>query len=378
MLTIVYVLIILVLILILFIAIGGWIGSGRLLLATEVWYLVTLSVIGITEDAVTLPRKVETAYHGTYGVTWQNDYAVLGEIVASDTQTVTRRMIKTTQPLSAGLRVTWNIFVYHGDPERALGLAYDDVRIPSELGPLPAWFVPGQRTTWVLLVHGFHASREEGLRVLPTLAQMGFPTLLLTYRNDAGVPKSPDHLYHLGNTEWQDIEAGVRYALSHGAQDVVLYGWSMGGFMVETFLRRSSNVAQTRAVVLDAPILDWHKAIDTQMHKLHFPHWFTYVVEWFASWRLGINFAALNYERPPRDRITPTLLFHGTADGMVPVESSDTFAQALPGLVTYLRVNGADHTQAWNVDPQAYEDALKAFLVRVSGPDSRGSRIPDS
>ena len=378
MLTIVYVLIILVLILILFIAIGGWIGSGRLLLATEVWYLVTLSVIGITEDAVTLPRKVETAYHGTYGVTWQNDYAVLGEIVASDTQTVTRRMIKTTQPLSTGLLVTWNIFVYHGDPERALGLAYDDVHIPSQLGPLPAWLVPGQRTTWVLLVHGFHASREEGLRVLPTLAQMGFPTLLLTYRNDAGAPKSPDHLYHLGDTEWQDIEAGVRYALSHGAQDVVLYGWSMGGFMVETFLRRSSNVAQTRAVVLDAPILDWHKAIDTQMHKLHFPHWFTYVVEWFASRRLGINFAALNYERPPRDRITPTLLFHGTADGMVPVESSDTFAQALPGLVTYLRVNGADHTQAWNVDPQAYEDALKAFLVRVSGPDSRGSRIPDS
>ena len=378
MITIVYVLIILVLILVLFTAIGGWIGSGRLLLVTEVWYMVTLGVIVVTEDTVTLPHKVETAYHGTYGVTWQNDYAVLGEIVASDTQTVTRRMIKTTQPLSAGLRVTWNIFVYHGDPERALGLAYDDVRIPSELGPLPAWFVPGQRTTWVLLVHGFHASREEGLRVLPTLAQMGFPTLLLTYRNDAGAPRSPDHLYHLGDTEWQDIEAGVRYALSHGGQDVVLYGWSMGGFMVENFLRRSSYVAQTRAVVLDAPILDWHKAIDTQMHKLHFPHWFTYVVEWFASRRLGINFAALNYERPPRDRITPTLLFHGTADGMVPVESSDTFAQALPGLVTYLRVNGADHTQAWNVDPQAYEDALKAFLVRVSGPDSRGNGIPDS
>src|SRR5207244_13608032 len=100
-LTIVYVLIILVLILILFIAIGGWIGSGRLLLVTEVGYMVTLGVIGVTEDAVTLPRKVETTYDGTYGVTWQNDYAVLGEIVASDTQTVTRRMIKTTPPLAA-------------------------------------------------------------------------------------------------------------------------------------------------------------------------------------------------------------------------------------------------------------------------------------
>ena len=130
----------------------------------------------------------------------------------------------------------------------------------------------------------------------------------------------------------------MRYALAQGAQDVVLYGWSMGGCMVETFLSRSSYAPQTRAVVLDAPILDWHKAIDTQMHKLHFPHWFTYVVEWTAALRAGINFAALNHECPAPERTTPTLLFHGTADSMVPIESSDAFAQARPDLITYQRV----------------------------------------
>ncbi len=31
----------------------------------------------------------------------------------------------------------------------------------------------------------------------------------------------------------------------------------------------------------------------------------------------------------------------------------------------------ADHTQAWNVDPQAYEDALTAFLTQVSEPESQ-------
>jgi len=369
-LTIIYVLIILVLLLLLFIGIGSWIGSGRLLRVTDVAYTVTLPVTGATEETVTLPRKVETAYDGVYGVTWQNDYAVLGKIVASDSQTVTRRIIKTTRPLSAGLLVTWNIFVYQGDPERTLSLAYDDVRIPSQLGPLPAWLVPGGRTTWVVLVHGFHATREEGLRVVSTLAQMGFPVLMMSHRNDAGAPKSPDHFYHLGDTEWRDIEAGMRYALAHGAQDVVLYGWSMGGCIVETFLSRSSYAAQVRAVVLDAPILDWHKVIDTQMHKLHFPHWFTYVVEWTATLRAGINFAALNHERPARERSTPTLLFHGTADALVPIGSSDTFAQARPDLITYQRVNGADHTEAWNIDPQAYEDALKTFLTRVSEPEA--------
>ncbi len=140
--------------------------------------------------------------------------------------------------------------------------------------------------------------------------------------------------------------------------------------MVETFLRRSSYTAQIRAVILDAPLLDWHKAIDTQMHKLHFPHWFTYVVEWAATLRAGINFAALNHERLARERATPTLLFHGTADGMVPIGSSDAFAQARPDLITYQRMNGVDHAQAWNADPQAYEDAVKTFLTRVSVPES--------
>jgi uncharacterized protein len=219
-------------------------------------------------------------------------------------------------------------------------------------------------------VHGFHATREEGLSIVPTLAQMGYPVLMMSHRNDAGAPKSPDHFYHLGDTEWQDIEAGVRYALALGAQDVVQYGWSMGGCIVETFLSRSSYAAQVRAVVLDAPILDWHKVIDTQMHKLHFPHWFTYVVEWTATLRAGINFTALNHEHPARERTTPTLLFHGTADALVPIGSSDTLWQARPDLITYQRVNGADHTEAWNVDPQAYEDALKTFLTRVSEPEA--------
>ena len=58
----------------------------------------------------------------------------------------------------------------------------------------------------------------------------------------------------------------------------------------------------------------------------------------------------------------PTLLFHGTADALVPIVSSDLYAQAHPNLVTYLRVEGVDHTRKWNAHPQAYEDTLKTFL----------------
>jgi len=371
-LTIVSIVLILILILLLlFTGIAGWISSERLLRVSETWYTVTLPVIGATEKTVTLPRRKETTYAGIYGISWENNYAILGEIVESSEQTVTRCIIKMTQPLPVGQPVTWNIFVYTGDPQSALGLSYEDVRIPSELGLLSAWFIPGERSTWVLLVHGFHASREEALRILPALARIGLPALVLTYRNDTGAPKSPDHFYHLGDTEWRDIEAGVRYALARGAQDVVLYGWSMGGCMVETFLHRSSEAIHVRAAVLDSPVLDWHGALEAQLLNLHFPRWFTYVMKWFVARRSGIDFNALNYTCQASATGIPILLFHGDADSMVPIAGSDLYARARLDQVNYQRISNADHTQVWNVDPQAYEDTLISFLTRASEPEAQ-------
>lgn len=78
-----------------------------------------------------------------------------------------------------------------------------------------------------------------------------------------------------------------------------------------------------------------------------------------------MHFANFNYERPTGELSIPTLLFHGTADAQAPVQSSDLYAQARPDLVTYLRVEGADHTLVWNVNPQNYEDALTTFLKQL-------------
>ncbi len=322
-------------------------------------------VIGITDETITLQRTRDTIYDGIYGIDWQSNYAVIGKVIAMAEQTVTRYLLKAKQKPAVGARVRWNVFVYQGDPESTLGVAYEDVRISSQVGPLPAWFVAGQRMTWVLIIHGYNATREQSLCILPLLVNLGFPVLNISYRNDPGAPPSFDHLYHLGDTEWQDVEASVRYARGHGAVDIVLYGWSMGGCMVETFLQRSSYATQVRAVILDSPILSWHAATIRLMHDMiHVPLWFLNVVEWIIA-RRGINFSALNYLHLAHQRTLPTLLFHGSIDTLAPVTSSDTFAQACPDLITYQRVNGVDHAQEWNADPQAYEDALKTFLTRV-------------
>jgi pimeloyl-ACP methyl ester carboxylesterase len=188
----------------------------------------------------------------------------------------------------------------------------------------------------------------------------------MKYRNDAGAPASPDHIYHLGVTEWQDVQAGVRYALAHSASDVILYGYSMGGGVVEYFLHHSPYAGRVRAVVLDSPALDWNAVLDLQANQRSLPGILTVVGKRIVAYRLGLsNLDPLDATRSAASLRAPTLLFQGTKDTTIPVGPSAAFARARPDIVTYVVVPGAEHTQPWNVDPAAYDARLKAFLNRV-------------
>ncbi|SCG53211.1 alpha/beta hydrolase [Micromonospora humi] len=347
------------------VAVAGWYASERLLRPADRSYAPVLRTVAVTDSTLTLPLDAATTAAGRYGITWDGGHALVDEVLHRDAVTVTRRLTRATPGLSAGTTVRWNIFRHQGDPRTALDLPYEDVVVTGELGSMPAWLVPGPRPTWVLLAHGLGADRTEGLRVLPTLSALGFPVLVPTFRNDAGAPPSPDGYHHLGDTEWRDLDAAVRFATTGGAADVILVGWSMGGCVIENYLHRAADVTPIRAVVLDSPMLDWRESIDGQVRRLHMPGWFTHVLVWFVEHKARLRLDDLGRAHRAGRRTVPTLLFHGTADILVPARASDGFAAAHPDLVEYHRIDGAAHTEAWNVDPDRYTDVLRTFLIRT-------------
>ena len=346
-------------------AIGGvsFYFSNAILAVTHYTPIFTLAVTDAGAKTVTLQRTADTLTPGVFELEWPAGQAIVGAILSSTASTVTRQVLQTTGPLSPGTLTYWTRNVYSGPLKDSLGLTITDVQVPDPLGAMPAWYVPGTLTTWALLVHGQGMTQEETLRSFEPLAHLGLPLLAISYRNDLGSPASPDGFDHFGDTEWQDLEAGVRYALAHGAQHLVLYGWSKGGALVEAFEHRSSDAQYVQALVLDAPLLDLRAVIAYQAQQRSVPGFIATLAEGLATICSGINFDALDQLDQPQSA-TPVLLFQGTSDTTNPIAVCDAFARTHPAFVTYMRVPHAGHAASWNTDPQAYNAELTTFLVQ--------------
>ncbi len=330
-----------------------------------------LQVVAIDGGQVTL-RATDAASDdgdwtkdGTFGLEGPDAYGQVGPIRQIDAHQVTRTFTPLLGLPKVGDPVRLDSFAFPDDPRQAFGIEFQEVAIDSALGELPAWFLDGPRDTWAIFVHGKGASRKESLRMLPSVTDMGFPALAITYRNDPAAPAGPDGFYRYGQTEWEDLQAAAEYALQRGAARLVLIGYSMGGAIVVNFLYQSPLAERVAVAVLDSPVLDFDATVEWGGRNRWSPGFLKTAGKTIAGWRFDIDWNELDYLRRAGELRTPILLFHGDADQKVPVETSDELAAARPDIVTYVRAAGAGHVRSWNADPASYEAAVRDFLARV-------------
>jgi pimeloyl-ACP methyl ester carboxylesterase len=345
----------------------SWHFSDAVLVPDHSSPAAKVEVEAVGSGRIVLERSEDTERPGVYGLEWPGGHAIAGKILAVGPDSVTRRLRDVHGYLVPEMDVGVEADVYVGDPRQALGLPFAAVEYPDELGPMTAWLVPGRTDTWAIVVHGINGSPQEGLRLAPTLHRAGLPTLLITYREDLGAPPSPDGFHHMGLTEWRDLAAAARYALAHGARHLILAGYSMGGAIVAQFMQRSPLATRVSGLVLDAPALNWKAILEFNATRMGFPSFAALPVEWAIGARIDADWNSLDALRHPDDFHLPILLFHGADDKVVPISTSEDFADELPRWVTYYRVPKAGHTEAWNVAPALYERRLATFLSHLQG-----------
>jgi uncharacterized protein len=357
-------------------AVISWVFSSALLdvnhsegpFGTEVKRTAVTEGGDAPRDLVTFERNENSERPGIFGLDWEGGHAITGFYEAGtvaqvvDDDEVTRNVGEIEGSLDEGTEVAFTPTVWNTNPLAARGIPYRPIDYPSQLGPMPAWRTGGRGHTWAIFVHGHNATRQAGLRILKPLHRAGLPTMLIAYRNDPGAPPSEDGLLHLGATEWKDLDAAARYAIEHGARDLVVVGSSMGGAIVSQFIHRSPRARRVRALIFDAPVLDWKAVMDLQASERGLPNVLATTTEWAVSARIDFDWDAFDQIARADEFDMPILLFHGTQDQTVPLSSSEEFADALPEQVTFYEVPGAGHVEAWNVGPRLFDSRVLTFL----------------
>lgn len=351
---------------------ASWYFSGAVVVPHRWKWPRDSRVESVAQHEIVLSRTEESEQPGVYGLDWPGGHALVEGVIAAGGDRVTRRLADVHGPLAAGMKVAVDPDTYAGNPAQGIGLPFRTVEVPGELGPMPAWLIPPRpraptqrRSTWAIVVHGINGNREDDLRLAPPLNATGLTTLLITYREDEGAPHSPDGKHHMGLTEWHDLRAAARYALAHGAHHLVLAGMSMGGAIVTQFMERSPLSRSVTGLILDAPALDWKAILSFNAKEMGLPSFAAVPVEWMIGERIKADWDRADALRHTADFHLPILLFHGTADDLVPISTSDAFAAKLRKWVTYYRVPGAAHVHSWNIDPGLYDRRVEGFLARI-------------
>ncbi|MDT0381679.1 alpha/beta fold hydrolase [Streptomyces sp. DSM 42041] len=320
-------------------------------------------------ERVALTRSLTAELPGTYGLTGRGVRAVVGHTMreathAAPADTVVRRLLGVTRgTLTTGATVRLTPVVHSGDPGGALDLPYTDTEIASELGPLPAWAVPGDRGVWVVAAHGLGTTREQAMNVLPALARLRLPVLVPAHRGDPGAPRNPDGVGHLGASEWRDLDAAVRHALDQGASRVILYGWSTGATMALHVAAESAVRDRVCGLVLDSPVLDPAATLRALAAARGVPRPLLPLAVRAAEGRAGVRPEPPAVAASPERLEVPVLIAHGPGDEVAPWGASRALADSRPDLITLHVVGRAQHAAMWNADRDGYEEALTRFLM---------------
>lgn len=344
---------------------------------------ISLRVRAVDGRSVRLPANKYTEQVGTYGARWDgmSGHARIGGEITTTGTGLTRSIERCLGPaLERGARIDWSGQYYTDAAD--LGLPHSDVHLEGIAGAAPAWHFPPAIDgdgVWVIHIHGLRVTRLSPLRGVPAVHAAGAHSLVISYRGDKEGPAQSVGGSTLGQTEWQDVEPAVDYAIAHGATRVVLLGWSMGGTMAPIAGAHPSLRGRVDDLVLVGPVTDWRRVIQHGAREARVPTWVARVVLGCLSRRrlarlvgfgAAIDFDGLDWTRPGRSIEHPCMILHTAADDEVPFQLTQAVCARNPH-VRLVELPPALHTLEWNRSPEEFESAITRWILEPGPLASR-------
>ena len=166
-------------------------------------------------DLIVLDRTDQTTAPGIYNLWFEHGrWAQLStEIVDRGPTRVARRITDAAPGFTpkTGDRTSWS-GIYYATPADA-GLHARDITITTPAGRRPAWRIDGDPSTWAIHIHGLGSTRAGTLRGVLAATELGYTSLVVSYRNTAEGPRVGTGRSTLGDTETADVDEAIGYAV---------------------------------------------------------------------------------------------------------------------------------------------------------------------
>ena len=327
--------------------------------------------------------------NGIYGIIGQNGDAVIGKILNTNGNIIERELLQINGSLVTGDRIAgsagllldektgiykilgtsgWSGQATQGiyTPKSVVDIEYEDIFYQSDIGQFPAYLTSSGDDGVVIFVHGFRGdySREVFAQLrAKDLMDMGFRSMIISYRNDRGLPKDPSGIFQYGVSEWKDIDAAIDEARKI-SQNVVLWGISGGGGPVSSWIQNTDDISKVSGIIYEAPVISFWESVEVN-GAARFPWLPQGLFSYFkivTELRYGVDFDSMDFRDAVINSDIPVLLFHGDDDEWVPVEMSDLIAESRNKNFTYIRSENVGHVTSWNADPENYVLQMSVFL----------------
>lgn len=261
----------------------------------------------------------------------------------------------------------------------ALGLAFEELTIPSGGVDLPAWWIPardGAPGPAVLLIHGWESARDRTLPNAQILHAIGMHVLTLDVRGHGANP--PEELPLTAGEFGEDALAGARALLARAEVTAVgILGHSMGG--IGALLAAAAEPRVAAVVAASTPADPYRLTRQTfRLAKLPFPGPIAWPLAWLTTHVFlqprGHTVRGVSAARAIERYLGPVLLIHGDADRVVPFsylsrleEAAQRARESEPAApdVEALAIPGGEHS--WLYEFAAYRGAVGRFLTESFG-----------
>jgi len=236
---------------------------------------------------------------------------------------------------------------YSSSTPADFNLPYEDIQLQTSDGlTLSAWFIDANKTSTVIVGHGYPFDKGAMLASTAFL----YPHHNILYLDLRSFGQSEGKRTTFGHKEKADVDAAIAF-IKNKNQSIGLFGFSLSA---SSFLLAEPQVS---AIVADSPYASMKMMIH-RMYSIFGPLRYPFV---WTSQLIGLLFyqiPTLDVAKAASGISSPILLIHGDADTQIPVEHSIKIAEQSNAELWIIK--GADH--GMTIATSHYDTEVLAFF----------------